>query len=609
MPGIVGIIDKNENKEKNLQDIDKMLDTMLHESFYSHGKISFEELGIYIGWITHKDSSLDCMPIYNESKDLILFFSGEHFPDSSDISDLKQKQHTFQDGNASYLIHLYEDRKKDFYKTLNGKYNGVLIDKKNKRATIFNDRFGFQRMYYYEIKDKLIFSSEAKAILKICPECRSLRMDSLGQFFSFNCVLENKTLFENIYLLPGASKWIINKNRNIKKETYFHPDEWENQSTIDNKLSYEKIRNTFINILPRYFPPGENIALSLTGGFDTRIILANRDNPPGSLPCFTFGGMYRDCYDVKVARKVATACNQTHQTLKLDKKFLSMFPDLAEKVVYISDGALDLGGVPNLYVNKLVRKIAPIRMTGNYGQEVLQAYRAFKPGPPCSEIFNKDFLKNIYLANEVYNHAIQGNTLTFTLFKQAPWYQYGMYNLEQSQVIVRAPFMDNDLVKLMYQVHPNLKKNENIATYLIKNGQNSELINIMTDRGFLGKLPFLIHKLVRLYFEFTFKMEYYSNYGMPRSLAKANFLLAALKFEKFFIERHKYFQLGIWSKNELSNYIKNILLDNKTLSRPYLNKEHVQTIVNSHIHGYKNHFSTINKLITSELIQRQLIEM
>ena len=38
--------------------------------------------------------------------------------------------------------------------------------------------------------------------------------------------------------------------------------------------------------------------MSLTGGLDTRMIMAWQKSPPRSLPCYSFGGMFRDCQDV-----------------------------------------------------------------------------------------------------------------------------------------------------------------------------------------------------------------------------------------------------------------------------------------------------------------------
>ena len=59
--------------------------------------------------------------------------------------------------------------------------------------------------------------------------------------------------------------------------------------------------------------------------------------------------------------------------------FSRKFPRYAERTVYLTDGCVEVSHSPDLYVNELAREIAPVRMTGNYGGEVLRRVRAFKP--------------------------------------------------------------------------------------------------------------------------------------------------------------------------------------------------------------------------------------
>ena len=115
--------------------------------------------------------------------------------------------------------------------------------------------------------------------------------------------------------------------------------------------------------------------MSLTAGLDTRMIMAWLKLAPGTLPCYTFGGMFRECRDVTLARQVAQSCGQSHQVIKVGKEFLSRFPHYAERAVYLTDGCVDVGRAFDLYLNERVRKIAPVRMTGNYGGEVLRRVR------------------------------------------------------------------------------------------------------------------------------------------------------------------------------------------------------------------------------------------
>ena len=61
------------------------------------------------------------------------------------------------------------------------------------------------RLYFHEAKDGFYFAAEAKAILAVRPDLRSIEPRGLGEFISCGCVLENRTLLKHIYSLPGAS--------------------------------------------------------------------------------------------------------------------------------------------------------------------------------------------------------------------------------------------------------------------------------------------------------------------------------------------------------------------------------------------------------------------
>ncbi len=106
----------------------------------------------------------------------------------------------------------------------------------------------------------------------------------------------------------------------------------------------------------------------------------------------------------------------------MDGKFLSEFPTLAERTVYLSDGTMDVSGSIDLFIQQAARKIAPVRVTGTYGGEILRSLLAFKPMPVSEDLFGQDFLPHFRTAANTYADEIRGNRLSFTAFKQAPWY-------------------------------------------------------------------------------------------------------------------------------------------------------------------------------------------
>ena len=88
----------------------------------------------------------------------------------------------------------------------------------------------------------------------------------------------------------------------------------------------------FSRNLPRYFNGRERVGMSLTGGLDTRMIMAWQKADAGSLPCYTFGGTYRDCQDVLGCARIGPVL-QTSRTRssRLGDEFLSRFPNYAER--------------------------------------------------------------------------------------------------------------------------------------------------------------------------------------------------------------------------------------------------------------------------------------
>ena len=204
-----------------------------------------------------------------------------------------------------------------------------------------------------------------------------------------------------------------------------------------------------------------------------------------SLPCYTFGGMIRDCQDVIVARQVARACGQPHQVICVGEDFLARFPAYAERTVYLTDGCAEVSRSADLYINEAARQIAPVRMTGNYGGEVLRRVRAFRPREPLSGLFSAGVLSAVRQAEETYAGLLRTHPLSFAVFRQAPWYHYGLLALEQTQVSVRSPFLDTDLLRTVFRAPESACADDELCLRLIADAA-PELRQIRTDRGVGG---------------------------------------------------------------------------------------------------------------------------
>ena len=163
----------------------------------------------------------------------------------------------------------------------------------------------------------------------------------------------------------------------------------------------------------------------MTGGLDTRVILASHPPAPGLLPSYTFGGPFRESRDVIVGRKVAGICQQPHQVIGVGKDFLADFPKLAERTVAITEGTADISRA-DLYLSQRVREIAPAKIVGTYGSEILRHAVMFKADEPPQGLFEPELLAHVHRAADTYAGFRQRqHPVTFAAFTQSPWYHQG----------------------------------------------------------------------------------------------------------------------------------------------------------------------------------------
>jgi asparagine synthase (glutamine-hydrolysing) len=439
------------------------------------------------------------------------------------------------------------------------------------------------------------------------PHLRALDPKGFGEYFACGCVLQNRTLFPGISLLPAGSAWTFRPGQPPRKELFFDAQSWRNQSALPESEYNAKLKETIARVIPRYLRSQQNIAVSLTGGLDSRMIMAWAGCPPRSLPCYSHRGMIRECADARIARRVAAVCQQSHRLITVDGDFMGQFLPLAERTVYLSDGCMDVTGATGLYVNRIARdEIAPLRLTGNYGGEVLRGTVMLGPAKLRNPFFTPDLAARIQEGATTLNAERQCDRTSFIISKQVPWHHYARFCLESSQLTIRSPYLDNELVALAFQAPPEPAVNQRLAARLIADG-NPALARFPTDRGPLGR-DGLLGRLAERYQEFTFKADYAYDYGMPHWLVRADDRFRFLHLERLFLGRHKYYHFRHWYATHLAPCLKEVLLDPRSLARPWLDGRRVEQMVQDHTAGRGNYTLEIHLLLTTELMQRQLIE-
>jgi asparagine synthase (glutamine-hydrolysing) len=354
----------------------------------------------------------------------------------------------------------------------------------------------------------------------------------------------------------------------------------------------------------------------MTGGLDTRLIIACANARPGELPCLTHGGMYKDMLDVRIAKRVADVCGQSHYVIPLDMGFLLNFPEMAAKTIYITDGLADVSQSHHLYLNKVVRNQFKIKITGKYGSQVIKQISAFhRPTGYDSDesLISPDFLKYWTAAKAGFREHDVGHPLSQMAFKEIPWWWGGVLSIESSQVTIRSPYLDNEFVNLLYR-----SPFESIDPVQFQLGivrkLRPDIYRIMTDSGYGGSANPVARKLrCRYYRSIKLIEKAYGRDKLPYSLQHPlamidASILSPFRLNRLFLGMADYRHYRIWTRDELSPYIKAILLDASTLNRPYWNRSYLEKAVRDHTKGLRNRLNEIMRVLSIELVHRTLID-
>lgn len=604
MPGIAGIISRRSPDECQRL-VQAMIDSMQYESFYVSGTRFIPDIGVYGGWVAHKDSFAARQSACDEYNDVTLLFSGECFPSFHSFGQPVSTENQGNNHNINELPRLYNEKGDSFVAQLNGLFSGLLIDQRRKRALLFNDRYSIERIYCYEKDGTTFFASEAKALLRVVPELRAFDDEGVAQFLAFGCTLNERTLFRNVQLLPGGSLWIFNGDAHGRKARYFRPEEWELQPVLSEKTFELEFMETFRRILPQYISLSSPIGISLTGGLDTRMIMACLPESVIKPICYTFSGLTEKTLDMRLAARVAQVCGLEHHVIRIGTDFLANYGYYVDRTVFITDGCAGALGAHEIYLNTQARALSKIRLTGNFGSEILRSMSTFKPINLLNPLIDRGFEE--LFASTVRNALDnQVQPVTFAAFQEVPWNLFGTLAAGRSQLTFRTPYLDNEIVALAFRAPASSRQSPRSALHLI-NESNFNLKGIPTDRGLLWGRGGLSYIIRRLFAEVTFKMDYFHKEGLPYWLSFLDPLVGS--FEKFgFLGLHKFLAYRSWFRRQLAIYVSDMVNAAHTQRLPYWNPRILTSMAVEHIHGRNNYIREIHAVLTLEAIERLLIK-
>jgi asparagine synthase (glutamine-hydrolysing) len=597
VPGLAGVLGHGDPAVLGTALV-AMLGALHREPFHASGLLHAPTLGVHAAWTAHRGSFAERACLHREPDGARLLFAGECRPDG-------EAKPTADGGTTdpAAVLARYRARGPGFVDGLNGLHCGLVVDPVRGRAVLFNDRYGSERLYVHERDGLVWFASEAKALLRVLPALRAFDEFGVAQFLRYGSTRDGRTLFRDVRLLPGGSAWVVEASGRLARTRWFRPEDWETLPVATPKAFAEDLAETLRRRAPlQAGAEGGAVGISITGGLDTRMIMACLRTGTRRPVCYTYAGAVGETLDVRIGRRVAAECGLEHHTLRLAPDFLARYGEHVDTAVEISDGCAGATGAHELPLSRLARELAPVRLTGNYGSEVLRGVSTLKPRSLPAGFVAPDFEARLAEATPEERRV---HPVTAAAFREIPWHLYGTLAAARSQLTCRTPYLDDELVRLAYRAPPESRLSAGPSLQVVR-ALAPALAAIPTDGGLRAGDGALRARLRRGAAVLTAKLDYVDSDELPRRLRAIAPLLPLLRRTSL-LGRHRFLSYRRWFQVELAGHVEAVANDPRVRRLGFWRGDAPAAVAAAHRRGECDGVHALHVVLTLEAIDRLLL--
>ena len=505
----------------------------------------------------------------------------------------------------------------------NGMFALAFWDSSKKNLLIARDRYGIKPLYYAETNGVFCFGSEQKAILKNPSIKNNLDQGAMLEYFTFQNIFTNRTLNQNIKLLPAghyANISMQDATPTLKVTEYWDYNFREPDEIGDHREYVEELDRLFVQAVDRQLISDVEIGAYLSGGMDSGSITAVAAMQIPNLKTFTCG------FDLSSASGIELLFDEREKAEAMSAKFKTEHYEMVLKSGDMERCLPDLTlaleeprvgqSYPNYYAAKLASKFVKVVLSGAGGDELFAGY----PWRYYHAVNNKNFnsyvdeyysywqrMLNPNEFKDVFSRLVSSDydgidtkeifrsvfpeqsriimspedSINNSLYFESKTFLHGLFVVEDKISVAhgletRVPFMDNDLVDFAMQCPVSLKLNnlhsvidldENMmgdkkAAFFQKTNDGKQILRDMMSRH------------------------------IPDEIIKAP--------KKGFSSPD-----ASWFKGESIDFVKRILLNQEAKLYDFLDYGVVKNLLNEHFQGDKNRRLLIWSLLSMETYLEQ----
>ncbi len=544
-------------------------------------------------------------PMVSANKQFILSYNGEIYNFQELRAELEMLGHQFHSRTDSEIVlNSWVEWGENCVYRFNGMFAFSIWDKRTKTLFLVRDRYGIKPLYYATWGGTFLFGSEQKAILEH-PEAKSvIDKRALLEYFTFQNIFTNRTLFKNIKLLQPASigKLQYGKNKTLSIRHYWDYHFEEPKKAIDQYEYQSELNRLVKQAIGRQLVTDVELGSYLSGGIDSGTLTAIASKQLPYMKTFTCGFDLSSASGLELAydeRKKAEAMSAIFKTehYQMVLKSGDMERCLGILAYHLEEPRVGQS-YPNYYAAQLASKFVKVVLSGTGGDELFGGYpwryyraavnnsfdeyinkyylfwqrlipnkeikNVFKPiWKDVCNVWTKDIFRDVFSNHE--NHLENPEDyINHSLYFEAKTFLHGLLIVEDKlsmshSLETRVPFLDNDLVDFALKCPVKLKLNN--LTKIINVNENEPV----------GE-----------------KSKYYSksNDGKQilRNVMKNHIPGSVTSGKKQGFSSPD----SSWFKGESIDFVKSRLINKNSKIYDYMDYIAVENLLSDHLHGKNN---------------------
>ena len=615
MCGITGFLNYN-GEPVDPEVLRKMADAIRHrgpdgDGFYTDGGLGFGHRRLAIIDLSHEGDQ----PMVTADGRYALIFNGEIYNFRELRSELQNVGYRFRStGDSEVVLNAFVEWGIRAIERFNGMFALAVWDHDQRELYLARDRYGIKPLYYAVFNNSLIFGSEVKAILKHPKASFSLNREALLEYFTFQNLFTDSTLFSDIKLLPAGTYLKISTAGCSDPVRYWDFNFSEPEGEIDEEEYIEELDRLLRQAVIRQLVSDVDVGAYLSGGMDSGAITAIAATHLPYMKSFTCGFDLHSASGIEISFDERVRAERMSYLFKTEHYEMVLKSGDMERVMprlawHIEEPRLGQC-YPNFYAAQLASKFVKVCLSGGGGDEIFggypwRYYRAVAnanfeeyidkyysywqrliPNSAIQQVFQpiwgevkhvstRDIFRNVFAVHadrltrpeDYVNHSLYFEIKTFL---------HGLLIVEDKMSMAhsletRVPFLDNDLVDFAMRMPVRMK----LANL-------SEAVRVNEN-------------------EPAFKTEKYFQRTRDGKLALRRVMSRHIPREITEAEKQGFSAPDAsWFKGESIEYVRHEILDPKARIYHHMDYHAVSSLVDEHLTGKQNRRLLIWSLLSFE---------